>query len=314
MIRNACFLPLGEIFLTDLGIIGAGPAGITAAIYAKRAGLTLHIFERAVLGGQISESDRIENYTAIAQISGMDFCAALAEQLQTLDITPVRDDVQKITKNGGGFRLVGTAGTYSAKTVLLANGARPRKLAIPGEETYMGRGVSYCAHCDGAFFKNKTVAVIGGGNSAAESALYLSKICKKVLVVYRGEKLRAEFYLNAQLQKTKNIECIWSCIPVEICGENTVELLRVRHTKTQEISALPVRGVFVSIGREPQNNAFSALVKLDEAGYVVADAACRTSCPGVFAAGDARQKALRQIITACADGALAVSSIMDFLF
>lgn len=299
--------------MKDLVIIGAGSAGVTAAVYAKRAGLAIELLEKAAVGGQAAESSTIENYTAFVQISGGDFCNALEAQLQQLGLTPRRAAVQEILPVTGGFKVHTDSGTYAAKTVLLANGAQPRRLNIAGEADFIGRGVSYCAHCDGAFFKGKRVAVIGGGNSAAESALYLSRLCEKVYVVYRDQKLRAEYYLIQQMQQAGRIEYIWNTLPEALIGANRLEALRLRGAQTGEISELPVEGVFVAIGREPQNAAFGDLVELDAKGYIMADESCRTSRPGVFAAGDTRQKNLRQIITACADGAMAVSSVMDFL-
>lgn len=299
--------------MKDLAIIGAGPAGVTAAIYAKRAGLTLELLEKAAVGGQVSESGTIENYTAFAKISGMEFCNAMEAQLQQLEIVPRRAEVQGVAPAGGGFVISTDAGDLEAKTILLANGAVPRKLDVAGEAEFAGRGVSYCAHCDGAFFKGKTVAVIGGGNSAAESALYLSRLCKKVYVVYRGEKLRAEYYLTQQMQQANCIEFIWNSLPEAVLGSSGVEALRLRQVHTGELRELPVDGVFAAIGREPQNAPFASLVDLDEKGYILADEYCRASRPGVFAAGDTRHKSLRQIVTACADGALAVSSAMAHL-
>ena len=304
----------------DTIIIGAGPAGAAAAIYASRAGIsTLWIDNRFVPGGQIADSAYIDNYPGFPGIAGAELGEAMAAHAAGLGMEPVRAKVLRIMREENGFWFLHTKkNDYTAKTVIYACGAAHRHLEIPGEEELAGSGVSYCATCDGAFFKDQDTAVIGGGNTACEDALFLAKLCRKVYLIHRRDELRADKVLQELVLKTENIEILWSTVPLEILGETEVTGLEVKPAGVSlaspaEASILPVSGVFIAAGMVPNSAFLQGLVDMDETGYVKADEDCRTSAPGFFAAGDVRTKPLRQIVTAVSDGANAVTSALNYL-
>lgn len=299
----------------DLIIIGGGPAGLTAAVYARRAGLSTLILEITVCGGQIINSQNVENFPAIPQIEGWRLAdnwqkqaQALGAEIKTAAVTGIelRDNV----------RLVHTAkGDFEALAVIIATGAGHRKLDCPGGAELSGRGVSTCASCDGAFFRGRPVAVVGGGNTAFEDALYLSSICERVYIVHRRREFRAERHLVETAKAKANVEFLTPCVPAEVvAGANgRVAALRVRNVETNEERTLDTPGVFTAIGMIPNNAAFANVLKLDEAGYAIAGEDCASGTPGIWVAGDGRQKSLRQLITAAADGAVAATAAARYV-
>jgi len=296
----------------DLIIIGAGPAGLTSAIYAKRAGLGVKVFECLSPGGQAAVTPEIENYPAIKKISGADFSISLFEQAAQLGAEIEFEAVNGITSAGENKVVVTDSGSYTSKAVIIANGAKRRKLNIPGEEEFSGKGVSYCATCDGAFFKGKTVVVIGGGNTALEDALYLANICEKVYLVHRRDEFRASIHLVNQVLETKNIEIFYSFEPQEISGSSAVESIKLINKKDGKVLDLKTCAVFVAVGLIPDNDKFSNIIELEN-GYIKAGEDCKTSAKGIFAAGDTRTKMLRQIVTAAADGAVAANQAAEYI-
>lgn len=298
----------------DLAILGGGPAGITAAIYASRARLnTIWIDKNFAPGGQVTATYAVDNYPGMPGISGMDLGEAMAGHAAKLGIEPLRENVLSV-EDAGTDKIIRTkTHEYRARTVILACGASHRKLNIPGEEELSGMGVSYCATCDGAFFKNKTAIVVGGGNMAVEDAIFLSRICKKVYLVHRREELRAERILQESLFACENVEIRWNSVVVEIQGTECVTGLKIRDVQDATESVIATDGVFIAVGILPNTDKFRNLVKLDEAGYIVAGEEGITETPGIFAAGDIRTKMLRQVVTAVADGANAVASVQNYL-
>ena len=298
----------------DLAILGAGPAGICAAIYATRAKLnTIWLDKKFVQGGQIVDTYEVDNYPGLPGITGLDLGEAMAGHAEKLGMKPQREPVRSI-ETEHGIKVIRTKkNEYRARAVIIACGATHRHLGIPGEEELSGMGVSYCATCDAAFFQDRTVVVVGGGNVAVEDAILLSRTCKKVYLVHRRDELRAEKILQESLFACKNVELIWDSIPLSIEGTDKVEALKIRNKKTQEESFIETDGVFIAVGIVPGTEKFKDLVKLDEAGYIVAGEDGITSEPGIFAAGDIRSKNLRQVVTAVADGANAVASAQRYL-
>ena len=290
----------------DILIIGAGPAGMSAAIYARRAGLSVAIFEGEMYGGQMILTPDVENYPGIAKISGAELSYAMSEQMRALGAEIIDAKVASVTKCDRGFCVIADK-EYCGNTMIIANGAKRRKLGIIGEEKYIGRGVSYCAVCDGMFFKNKTVCVIGGGNTALEDAIYLSRICEKVYLIHRRDEFRAKKILIDGVKEAENIEIIYSATPKEICGDMKVNAITLDSGKVLEVSA-----VFVAIGLAPENEIFAELVALED-GYIKAGDDTHTSTGGVFAAGDTRTKSLSQSVTAAADGAVAATEAYKYL-
>ena len=298
----------------DLAILGAGPAGICAAIYATRAKLnTIWLDKKFVQGGQIVDTYEVDNYPGLPGITGLDLGEAMAGHAAKLGMKPQRETVRSIEAEQGIKVIRTKKNEYRARTVIIACGATHRHLGIPGEEELSGMGVSYCATCDAAFFQDRTVVVVGGGNVAVEDAILLSRTCKKVYLVHRRDELRAEKILQECLFACKNVELIWDSIPLSIEGTDKVEALKIQNKKTQEESFIETDGVFIAVGIVPGTEKFKDLVKLDEAGYIVAGEDGITSEPGIFAAGDIRTKNLRQVVTAVADGANAVASVQRYL-
>lgn len=298
----------------DLIIIGSGPAGLSAAVYAKRAGLSTLVLEKNPMsGGQVLNTYEVDNYLGMPGINGFDLGMQFREHADRLGAEFVEADVRGIgTCNG--FHIVKTARhTFRARAIIIAAGAAHRKLAVPGEERLAGRGISYCATCDGAFFRGKTVAVIGGGDVAVEDAIFLARSCKKVYVVHRREELRAAKILQNKLFSLPNVEMVWNCTVSEIEGGEQVTGIVLWDRKEEERRQLAVDGVFIAVGIVPNTEAFLDVVQTDENGYLEAGEDCRTSVPGIFAAGDIRTKRLRQIVTAVSDGANAVASVQEYL-
>lgn len=296
----------------DLVIIGAGPAGVAAAIYANRAMLNFVLLEKAFAGGQIINTYEVDNYPGIKHVSGFELANMFAEHAMSLGVEIKNDDVLEIKLEGDVKTVVTASGTLETKTIILATGANWKKLGVPGEDRLAGMGVSYCATCDGAFFRGKKTVVIGGGDVAVEDAIYLARMCEKVYLVHRRHELRAVMYYQDKLFKTPNIEVIWDTQVEEIIGETGVTGVKLINSKTGEKSELPVDGVFVAVG----TNANSQLVKgkVDTEGdWIITNEDCETSVAGVYAAGDVRKKSLRQVITSAADGAIAVFACEKYI-
>ena len=290
----------------DIIIVGAGPAGLTAAIYARRAEKSVLIIEKESFGGQITHSPRVENYPGFEEISGNELADKLLGQVMNLGAEIELDEIVGIEGGVGNYRLIGNTKKYSAKTVIIATGAHHRKLGIDGEDRLEGQGISYCAVCDGAFFRGKTVAVIGGGNSALVDAVLLSDGCEKVYIVQNLPMLTGEQSLQNILYTRSNVEIITSSVVDKILGNESLRAIEIKNVDTAERRSLTVDGMFVCIGQKPENQAFSAAVGLDDRGYVISGEDCTTkSDGGIFVAGECRTKAVRQVTTAVADGAVA---------
>ena len=297
----------------DIAIVGGGPAGMTAALYAARAGKSVVLFEGEMLGGQILPTRKIENYPALPDVDGYTFADGLTKQITALNVKTVYAAVTKIEKTNEGFALLTGGEAYTAFAVILATGLKHRKLGLSGEDALIGRGISFCATCDGMFFRRREVAVVGGGNTAVQDALVLSEYCSRVYLIHRRGELRAERNLAEQMKEKENIEFIGETVIEELQGEEALQSLTLRNVTTGAVEYLPVAALFEAIGQLPQNAAFSNLVELDEDGYFITDNACRTSCPGIFAAGDACRKSVRQLTTAVADGTVAALSAVEYL-
>lgn len=299
----------------DLIIIGSGPAGLAAAVYAQRACLdTLVIEQSTVSGGQILNTYEVDNYPGYPGISGYELGMKLREHADKLGTHFKEDTVLKIEDKGPKEvkRVIGMNETYEARTLILATGAAHKKLGIPGETELAGAGVSYCATCDGAFFRNRTVAVIGGGDVAVEDAVFLSRMCSKVYLIHRRGELRAAKSLQNQLFSKENVEILWNMQAQAIEGDGTVERLILSENGTGEKKEISIQGVFIAVGIQPETKAFEGIVDMEQ-GYIKAGEEGITSAPGIFVAGDARTKKLRQIVTAAADGANAVTSAEQYL-
>ena len=300
--------------LWDVVIVGGGPAGYSAALYCTRAGFSTLVVEMLSAGGQMATTSAIENYPGfVNSVDGFELAMNMQQQAEKHGAQTFYAQVEKMELNGPIKQLETSEGTLQAKTVILATGADPRMLGIDREQALRGRGISYCATCDGGFYRNKTVAIVGGGHSAAEDALTLSKLCSKVYLVHRRDKLSATQSYLLPLQKAENMEFVWNKKVVELGGENRLERITLEDTLTGEQSQLELDGLFVAIGRVPNTQLVAGQVELDPQGYVVADETTRTNLPGVFAVGDLRQKPLRQVVTAVADGAVASKFVEEYL-
>ena len=298
----------------DLIIIGSGPAGLCAAIYGERARLSCITIEKNYMsGGQVMNTYEVDNYPGLPGINGFDMAEAFQEHAKKLGAQFVTDEVVEIKEEEGLKKVTTLKQTYYTKTILISTGATHRKLSVKGEEELSGMGVSYCATCDGAFFKDKTVAVVGGGDVAVEDAIFLSRNCEKVYLIHRRDQLRAARVLQETALKNEKIVPIWDNIVTEIVGDDQVEAIKLNNVKTQEVSELKVDGVFVAVGIKPDTEWLEGLLELDENGYIKAGEDGVTSMQGVFAAGDVRTKQLRQIVTAAADGAVAVHYAEEYL-
>lgn len=301
--------------LYDLIIIGAGPAGLSAGIYAARAKLNFIIIDKLGAGGQILNTSKIENYPGFPdEISGADLVSNMHRQsvkfgarFLTLEIKEIKikDNIKIILATDNQI--------FESKTVIIASGASPKKLGILGEDKFYGKGVSYCATCDGSFFKDKTVAVFGGGDSAIEETLFLTKFVSKVFVIHRRDKLRAAQILQDRAFKNNKINFIWNTVPLEITGESVVSHIKLLNNSTNEKSELNIEGIFVFIGHQPNTDFVKNFIKLDDSGNIITNKDLSTNIDGIFAAGDVRDTYLRQVVTAVGDGALAVSSVLRWL-
>ena len=297
----------------DIIIIGAGPAGLTAAVYAGRAEKKVLVLERETFGGQITHSPRVENYPGFLQMSGNEFAEKLLEQAMNQGAEIELDTATAITKNGDAFTVKGESAEYEGKSVIIATGAAHRRLGLPNEDKFTGEGVSYCAVCDGAFYNGKDVAIIGGGNSALQEAVLLSKSCKSVTVIQNLPYLTGEVKLQNELNNKDNVKIILSSIVASINGEDVFEGITIENTETKEKTDLSFDGIFVAIGQQPMNEPFKDNVKLNDWGYVDADENCvPESEKGIFVAGDCRSKRVRQIATAIADGATAALAACSY--
>ena len=299
----------------DMIIIGSGPAGLAAAIYGQRAKLSVLVIEKQPMsGGQIINTPDVDNYPGMPGVGGFELASKFRAHADAMGAEVATGEVTSLELSGDIKRVMTEHMTYEGKTVVLATGATHRRLGVPGEERFAGAGVSYCATCDGAFFRGKEVAVIGGGGVALEGALVLARISSKVYLIHRRDELRGAKSLQEKVFEAENIEIIWNTVVEAVEGEEMVEEIALRQTKTGEKSSLPVQGVFVAVGIQPNSELFRGLVNMDEGGYIRAGEDCVTDTPGVFAAGDVRTKMLRQVITAAADGANAVVSAERYLY
>ncbi|MBR6529180.1 MAG: thioredoxin-disulfide reductase [Firmicutes bacterium] len=298
----------------DVIIIGGGPGGYSAGLYTARAGLKTVVLEKLSAGGQMALTSQIDNYPGFEEgIDGFELGEKMQATAERFGVVTELADVYSLDLEGEDKVAHTSEGDFTAKAIILATGANPRPLGVDKEESYVNRGINYCAACDGMFYKDKVVAVIGGGNTAVADTTILSRIAKKVYVIHRRDTLRATKIYHKQLEAMENVEFIWDSAVDELVASNKLEGLNVKNLKTGEIQYLPVDGVFVSIGRKPASELFEGKVELDKSGYVVADESCRTNVPGVFAVGDVRTKALRQVITAAADGATCSHYVEEYL-
>lgn len=299
----------------DLIIIGAGPAGLSAAVYGIRAGLDLIVIEQTPMGGgQVIDTSEVDNYLGLPGIGGFELGQKFRQHADALGVVFRSGKVVSI-QDGDGEKVVETAdGTkYEARALILAGGAQHAKLGVPGEDSFRGRGVSYCATCDGAFFRKRDVAVIGGGDVAVEDAVYLAALCRKVYLIHRRDSLRAAKSLQNKLFSCENVEVVWDSTLQKINGSDLVESITVRQIRENSERELAVEGVFIAVGMKPNTEAYRQTVACDESGYLIAGEDCATNIPGIFAAGDIRTKTLRQIVTAVSDGACAVASVERYL-
>lgn len=298
----------------DTIIIGGGPAGLTAALYCARASARTLLFEGEGYGGQIAASPRVENYPGFKAVSGNDLTSYLYDQALEFGAETEYAAVEKVERVQGGFAVTADGNTYTTKTIIIATGVKKRKLGLDNEDDLIGEGVSYCATCDGAFFKNTDVAVVGGGSTALTDAVFLAKYCRKVYLVHRRNEFRGEIRLVEALKKLDNVEFILNYVPYKLVGTDSLKSFEVRNTIDGSIKNLDVRGVFVAVGQIPDNEIFKDLIELDENGYIAAGEDCKTSVPGIYAAGDCRTKTVRQLTTATADGTVAAVNACEFIF
>ena len=302
---------MGNVY--DVIIIGSGPAGLSAAIYAQRAKLATLVLEKEMMsGGQVLNTYEVDNYPGLPGINGYDMGMKFRSHADSLGAEFVTDEVIRIEVDGAVRRVVCENGAYEAKSIVIATGAAHRKLGVPGEEELTGMGVSYCAPCDGAFFRKKVTAVVGGGDVALEDAIFLARMCEKVYVLHRRDEFRSAKTLQERLMEQENVEILWDTVVDEIQGDGKVNSLKITNKKTGVSSELPVDGVFVAVGITPNSQKFEGLLEMDH-GYITAAEDCKTSVPGIFAAGDVRTKQLRQIVTAVSDGANAITSVERYL-
>ncbi|MBP3255360.1 MAG: thioredoxin-disulfide reductase [Clostridia bacterium] len=288
----------------DIIIVGAGPAGLTSALYALRAGKKVLVLEAKTYGGQIINAHNVENYPGITSISGFDFATSLYNQVKALGLEYKNETVIKIDENK---TLVTNKGNYEAKAIILATGAENRKLNLQNEKALTGKGISYCATCDGNFYKNKIVAVAGGGNTALEDAIYLSNIAEKVYLIHRRDEFRGEQKYVEELNKKENVEFILNTNIVNLNGNDKLESIDIKDN-TGNINTLNINGLFIAVGQEPKNEIFSNIINIDKSGYIKSDDGVHTNVQGIYVAGDARVKDLRQLTTAVSDGSIAATT------
>ena len=291
----------------DITIIGAGPAGLTAAIYGRRANKKVLVLEANTYGGQIITTDKIENYPVNPGISGFDFATKLYNQVKDLGAEIKFEKVTDIKEN----EVITTKDTYKTKTIIIATGRDNRKLNLENEEKLTGKGVSYCATCDGAFYKDKVVAVNGGGNTAVEDALYLSDIAQTVYLIHRRDTFRAEAVLLDRLKEKENIKTVLNTTITKINGENKLESIEIKNEN--ETKTIDVDGLFIAVGQVPETENFKKIINSDEKGYIIAGEDCKTNIKNIFVAGDTRTKSLRQLVTATGDGAVAATEAIKYI-
>ena len=298
----------------DMIIIGGGPAGYTAALYAARAGLDTLIIERMSAGGQMALTGEIENYPGFdSGIDGFTLGAKMQSGAERFGAKTEYAEVESLRLDGRIKEIITSSGNFYSHTVVVATGANPRSLGIAGETDLVGRGVHYCAHCDGRFYKDKTVAVVGGGNSAVGDALYLSRFAKKVYLVHRRDSLRADRVLREQILRSENVEVVWNSEISELISDGRISAVELNNNITGESVRLQIDGLFIAIGRRPATDILKGQLHLDDLGYIIADETTKTNIDGVYAVGDVRTKPLRQIVTAVADGATAVHFAEEYL-
>ncbi len=297
----------------DIIIVGAGPAGMTAAIYARRASKSVLVLEAVNYGGQILNTPDIENYPVEAHISGYDFSTKVYEQAKGLGAEFIFEKVTELREENNLKTVVTTKNTYTAKAVILATGSENRKLGIEDEDRLTGKGISYCATCDGNFYRNKTVAVVGGGNTALEDALYLSDLAKQVYLIHRRDSFRGEEATVTRLKEKQNVEFIYHANVTKLIAEKRLKAIEITDNQNGSVRTVELNGLFIAVGRVPENQNFAQLIKLDDAGYIIAGEDCHTSAEGIFTAGDNRTKMLRQLVTAAADGAMAATEAVKYL-
>lgn len=298
----------------DMIIIGGGPAGYTAALYASRAGFDTLLIERMAPGGQMALTGDIDNYPGFEQgIDGFTLGMKMQQGAERFGAKTEYDEVTSVELDGEIKRINTLGGSFLGRTVVLSTGANPRELGLPEEQSLLGRGIHYCAHCDGRFYKDKTVVVVGGGNSAAADAIYLSRLAKKVYLVHRRDTLRATKIYHEPLMNAANVEFVWNSTVDSLIAGDRLEAIKVKNLKDGSITHLDCDGVFVSIGRKPATDFLGGVISLDPAGYIIADESTKTNIEGVYAVGDVRTKPLRQVVTATADGAVAVHMAEEYL-
>jgi thioredoxin reductase (NADPH) len=290
----------------DVIIIGGGPAGLSAGIYTARARLSTLLIEKGGIGGQIINSEMVENYPGFTEgVSGIDLTQAMHQQAVKFGVETVYDEVTGIKIDGKQKKVTTAQGEFTAKAIIIVGGAERQKLGVPGEAEFTGKGVSYCATCDGAFFRDKTVAVVGGGNAAATEAMELTKFASEVALIHRRNELRATPIMQERVKSHPKIKIYWDTVVLEILGDKAVEKLKLQNVKTKKETLLPVSGLFVSVGSKPYTGYLKGVLKLDEVGSIITDGNLETSVPGIFAAGDIRSGSIRQVVSAAGDGAVA---------
>lgn len=318
-ITSASSAPAADVFdetpaVLDLAVIGAGPAGLAAGLYAARAGLDVVLFERITPGGQLAQTEHMDNYPGFPEgANGFELAYAMKQQADRFGVKHIGEEVVSVDFCASPKVLKTDFGSYEAKSVIVATGARPRKLGLELEDELQGRGVSYCATCDGNFFRGKTVVVIGGGNTAAADAIYLSRICEKVYLVHRRDKLRATAIYHQRLHDIPNVEFVWNAVPQKLIAENGVLAgVEVKDVSSGQTRTLEASGLFVAVGTQPNTEFLDGALPLDETGYIIAGESGETEVAGVYAAGDVRTKGLRQVVTAVADGAVTAEKAAEF--
>ncbi|MCI9616680.1 MAG: thioredoxin-disulfide reductase [Eubacterium sp.] len=297
----------------DIIIVGAGAAGMTAAIYGVRSGKSILLIEEKMYGGQIINTPQVENYPGIETISGASFATNLYNQAKGLGAEYLSGKVTEIKDCGDTKEVTVNDNSYKAESVIIATGARNRTLNVPGEIELTGKGVSYCATCDGMFFRNRDVAVVGGGNTALEDALFLSDYCNKVYIIHRRDTFRGEKQLEESLRAKENVVFLLNRVVEEIQGKETLESIIVKEKDGDKSDKISINGLFIAVGQVPDNDVFSNVVELDEYGYIAAGEDCKTNCEGVYAAGDCRTKSIRQLTTATSDGAVAALGACSYI-
>ena len=300
--------------MIDIAIIGGGPAGLSAGLYAARGGANVVLFEELFVGGQAANTHQIDNYPGFeAGIAGSELGMKMEQQAARFGLTVRYQAIQKLELSERAHRIHTAKGVEEAKTIILAMGAAPRPLGLPCEAALTGAGISYCATCDGAFFRNRAVAVAGGGDTALSDALYLARFASKVYLIHRRDALRGSAVLQQAVFAEEKIELVWSSVVTELLGDDVLGGLTVEHVQTKETRGLDVAALFVAVGTLPRNALIKETLACDAGGYVITDAAMRTSVPGVYAAGDVRNTPLRQVVTAAADGAVAATQALEYL-